>query len=322
MTATRCLDAGALARLVTTGAEEPHLTECLPCRRRFEADTAARAAIRELPTPVLRADHKRSLAAELIARAQAEPEPAPARRRWPIIASSIAALAAAAALVAAWPSRTAVVSPEAPETSATWIAEDTAMSVAAVAQIELPPALSAPSLEASRGAVLSHAVGAERDTVVLTDGTLALDTRSSRGVDVRVGDTVVRVEDASVTIRAHKQAIVSVQVIVGAARIDGFDQHVTLQRDSIWLPGPTAQQRSLTAFRDGWLALRAGKHREAMALFDQVTDPVAREEASYWAAIAAQRSGDAALAAARLEKFLREYPASEYAAGLADDHDR
>lgn len=313
---TRCLPAADLARLVATGAEEPHLSECLPCRRRFEADTAARAAIRELPAPVLGAAHKRALAAELIARAQAEP--VRRRRRLPLVAAA-GALAAALALVVAWPARTDAISPEAPDAVA---AEDTAMSSAMTALTEAPPGLGAPALEASRGAVVSHAVGRERDTIVLADGTLAIDTRSARGVDVRVGDTVVRVQDASVTIRARKRAIVSVQVVVGAARIDSAEQHVTLQRDSLWLPGPTAQQRSLAAFRDGWIALRAGKHREAMALFDQVTDPVAREEASYWAAIAAKRSGDGALATARLEKFLHDFPSSQYAAELANDRDR
>ena len=313
---SRCLDAATVARLVTTGAEDAHLSECLPCRRRFEADVLARDAIRELPLPLLGAAHKRALAAELIARAQAEPvRPS---RRVPLMAAA-GALAAALALIAAWPSRPSAIAPPAPHTPA---AEDTAMSSALPASTEAPPELGAPALEASRGAVVSHAIGRERDTGVLGEGTLEIDTRWARGVDVRVGDTVVRVEDAAVTIRARKRSIVSVKVIVGAARVDSAEQHLTLQRDSIWLPGPTAQQRSLAAFRDGWIALRAGKHREAMQLFDQVTDPVAREEASYWAAIAAKRSGDGALAAARLEKFLREFPASEYATQLANDRDR
>lgn len=296
----RCLDAAELARLVTTGADEPHLSECLPCRRRFEADVAARDALRVLPRPVLGAAHKRALAAELIARAQAEPDRPSRRTGWMAAAG---ALAAALALIAAWPSRVAAIAPAAP---AATVAEDTAMSSAMVALTEAPPPAMAPA----------------RDTLVFAEGTLVLDTRGSRPVDVRVGTTMVRVDDASVKIRARRRSIVSVQVIVGAARIDSAEQHVTLQRDSLWLPGPTAQQRSLTAFRDGWLALRAGKHREAMQLFDQVTDPVAREEASYWAAIAAKRSGDGALAAARLETFLREYPASEYAVELAGDRDR
>ncbi len=94
------------------------------------------------------------------------------------------------------------------------------------------------------------------------------------------------------------------------------DQHVTVQRDSVWLPGPTAAQRSLTAFRDAWLALRAGKNLEAIELFDRVTDPVAREEASYWAAVAAKRSGDTRLAADRIAQFLREFPSSQYAIEL------
>ena len=119
-------------------------------------------------------------------------------------------------------------------------------------------------------------------------------------------------------LQARTRSIVSVRVIVGSARIDSPDEHVTLQRDSEWIPAPpapapsSARARSLAAFRDAWIALRAGVNREAIALFDSVTDEVALEEAQYWAIIAARRANDPSLAT-RIAAFLRAFPRSEYA---------
>ena len=306
----RCLDAAQIARAVATGIDEPHLGQCLECRRHFEADRTARDAIRILPVPSLTAAHKRTLAAEILATAQLEP---PRRRHLLVSASALAAAAAAIVLLLAHDEPVAAIQPDSPAVAAT---EATTMFADAVAQVEAPPALASPLVATSRSTVLSHVVGRDRDVLKLFEGTLDLDTRSARQVDVRVGDAVIRVDNASVQIRARQQAIVSVKVIVGSARIDSGEQHVMLQRDSVWLPGPTAAQRSLTAFRDGWLALRAGRNQQAIELFDRVTDPVAREEASYWAAVAAKRSGDSALAAERLARFLREFPSSQYAIDL------
>src|SRR5207237_329098 len=117
------------------------------------------------------------------------------------------------------------------------------------------------------------------------------DTRDARNVDVRVGDAIVRIDGSSVRIRAHGRAIVSVQVVVGSAHVMASDRQLTLERDSVWLAEPPAKQRAIAAFRDGWIALREGRQREAIALFDRATDPSVAEEATYWAGIAAQRAG-------------------------------
>jgi TolA-binding protein len=253
--------------------------------------------------------HRKEMAAELIARVQQLPAPAP---RWRASVVVVAALAAAVAVVVAWPratgSTSATLSLSSPETSS--------IRTSAVARVEAPPQLAAPKIEASGGAVLSRRIGVDRDVLSLVDGVIELDTRMARNVDVRVGDAVIRVDDAAVKITARKRTIISVQVVVGAARVISADQHVTLQRDSLWMPGPSAKQQSMSTFTSAWIALRAGRNHEAMELFDQVTDPVALEEASYWAAVAAKRAGDVDDAKQRFTRFLARFPASEYAAQI------
>jgi hypothetical protein len=309
-----CLDPAQIARAATLEALDPHARECFACRRKIDDDRATRDAVRRLAMPALATAHRKELAAEILARAAFLPH----RRRWPTAVAGVLA-AAAATLVIAWPRHEIAQAPSLAATSE----ESTTIAASNRAPDDAPPAatgvasqaLRAPSVEATRGTAFEHRRGDRRDTVTLDDGALALDTRSSRPVDVRVGDTVVRVDDAAVTIRAHEHAIVSVHVVVGSAKIETDEQHVTLQREAIWTPGPTAKQRSLAAFRDAWIALRAGKHAEAIALFDQVTDPVALEEASYWAAVAARRANDPS-ADARAAKFLAAFPQSAYAAEL------
>ena len=73
---------------------------------------------------------------------------------------------------------------------------------------------------------------------------------------------------------------------------------------------PPEPATSLALFRTSWEALRAGRDAEALAGFDRVTDPVIREDALYWGAVAADRAGDRAGAARRLRAFLDQFPAS------------
>lgn len=303
-----CLDAARIAHAVTAELDDPHLAECLDCRRRMELDRRTRQALRSMPAPRMTPAHRAEMAAELLARVQLAP---PAPRRGRVIIAAATALAASLAVALAWPRSVestsaplAMPSPELPS-----------LRSSSVAALEEPPLVAAPRLEASGGAVLSRRAGADRDVLNLSDGVIELDTRTARNVDVRVGDAVIRVDDAAVKITARQRTIVSVQVIVGAARITSADQHVTLQRDSLWMPGPSAKQQSMSTFKDAWVALRAGRNREAIELFDRVTDPVAIEEATYWAAVAAKRAGDAD-ASDRLARFLEKYPDSEYATRL------
>ena len=306
----RCLDAAQIAHAVTAELADPHVAECLDCRRRIELDRQTRDALRRLSAPRMSTSHRREMAAELIARVQQLPAPAP-RVRASAVVVAVAALAATVTLIAVWPRASG-------STSATIEIpshETPTIRSSAVAWLETPPALAAPKLEASGGAVLSHRVGADRDVLSLVDGVIEIDTRTARNVEVRVGDSVIRVDDAAVKITARKRTIVSVHVVVGAARITSADQHVTLQRGSLWMPGPSAKQQSMSTFKDAWIALRAGRNHEAMELFDRVTDPVAIEEAMYWAAVAAKRAGEAD-ASERFARFIQRFPASDYASQI------
>lgn len=303
-----CFDAAGIARVATTGDDHPHLAECLSCRRQLASDRATRTALRALPVPALGEARRKELAAELLAIAQHPVQP---RRRTAAFALSAGALAAAAAL---W------IRPPTLEEVAVSVqlssSEPIATGTSSVMHLEAPPQLQAPQIEGS-GATFRHVTG-ERDVIALYEGAIELDTRATRDADVTIGDAVVRVNDAAVKIRARGRTIVSVQVVVGSAQITVDGKQLTIQRDAMWLAGPSAKQQSLAAFRDGWMALRAGHHREAMEMFDRVTDPIVIEEATYWAAIAAQRSGDAELARVRLDGFLRRFPSSPYASDLPD----
>lgn len=304
-----CFDIGELSRIATTGEQPPHLRECLECRRELEHQRGIRDALRALPAPRLGDERRRALKAETLAAVGQQVTALP-MRRW--IAGGVAAAAIAAAAAAAL---LALRAPRATSAAFAPVAdgEPIARLDRRVARDDQPPARGAPILSASPGAVLSDAPGEMRDVLALADGSVEVDTRGARDVDVRVGRTVVRVVDASVRIRAHDHAIVSVQVVVGSARVIGPDQQLTLQRDTVWTAQPPATATALSAFRDAWVALRTGRDRDAIALFDRATDPSVAEEASYWAAVAAMRAGDAADAKQRFSDFLARFPSSPYA---------
>lgn len=320
----KCLDAGQIARMVALDLDDTHLGECLECRRRYELDRSLRASLAVIAVPTLGAAHRTRLAAELMAAADARP--VRPRRRAPVLAAALA-LAAAGVLATVWPRalstvRPAIVAPVAVEQVGIVAAHGSADATKVVAPRRVPAsAVSLPRAESVAAMPIVRALGAatfehvgdrELDRVTLSDGTLALDTRDAHAAIVRVGATSVQVTNASVRVQARAGRIVSVQVVVGAAHVDHAGERVTIVRDAVWTPGPSASQRSLAAFRAAWTALRTGENLEAMRRFDDVTDPVAREEAAYWAAVAAQRAGDES-APRRMAEFRRAYPASKLA---------
>ncbi|MBV8759862.1 MAG: hypothetical protein JO257_21410 [Deltaproteobacteria bacterium] len=313
-----CLAPHDLARAATIDVLPPHVHDCLDCRRALDQQRAMLRALQTLPTPSLSDARRRALKAETLAeigQRGRKPEtlaPLAERRtmrhgwRWTVGAIAAAALAFVV-LRSHGPAATQAIG--APAMSS----ERIAFVERDVARDDVPPPLRTPAIDAGVGAVLMHTPGTARDAVALADGTIDIDTRGARDVDVRIGRTVVRVDDARVKIRARGHAVISVEVVVGSARIIGPDKQVTLERDTVWTAAPRVASASLTAFRDAWIALRSGRAREAIALFDRATDTTVAEEASYWAAVAAMRAGDLADAQQRFADFLSRFPASPYA---------
>lgn len=319
----RCLDDAAIARLASTGQADPHAETCIACRNRIDRDRDIAASVAALPSASLSASRQRELGAEILSTAQFLRQPRARRLPTFAVASGLAVAAACGLLlVKQTPSEAPTVSVAVHDDS-----DQTSIKTNIVsADDPAPPDDSAPReapphIDVSAGAMLSHEVGDTQDTISLVDGTLTLDTRASRLVEVHVGTTSVRVANSSVIVTARARRVISVQVVVGSARIDSAAQRVTLQRDSLWMPSVSdTAQHSMAIYRQAWLALRSGKNREAMDLFDRVTDPVAREDATYWGAIAAKRAGDSDVARKRIERFLAEFPHSEYVEQLnADD---
>jgi hypothetical protein len=295
-----CLAPYQITRAATNGERDPHFAECLTCRRQFESEQSLRTMLASLPVPALAMPRRREIAAELSVHV-----PAPRRRRW---GAYLAVACAAAALVPLFAPR-AVVG-EAPGVQVASV-ERIGSPGQRVAYETAPPLLPPPRIDAQRDARMSSQIGDDRELVTLVDGAIEIDARDTRAVDVRIGATLVHVADAKVEIRAAHRALLSVHVVVGAAQIDN---RVVVERGAIWTAEVTPVSRSLRAFRDAWVALRAGRNEEAMSLFDAATDASVAEEASYWAAVAAQRAGDRDLARFRLTSFLESYPSSAYVA--------
>jgi TolA-binding protein len=300
-----CLGAAEIARIATTGDVPPHVRACVACRGELERQLAIRDALRALPVPRASAERVRAIKAEAMAASHVAPRWSPALAGALVLAAAAATsvflLARTRSLEGLTPVAPEVAPAEPPELEVRVATNDTAPGRRAAA----------PSIAAHPGAVFSHIRGTQRDIVELADGAIDVDTRGARDVDVRIGRETVRVDDASVGVRAHGHAIVSVEVVVGSARVLGPEQQVTLEHDAIWTSQPVASV-ALECFRDGWVALRAGENRTAVALFDRATDPSVAEEASYWAAVAAMRAGDDADAKQRFAAFITRFPGSPY----------
>ncbi len=91
------------------------------------------------------------------------------------------------------------------------------------------------------------------------------------------------------------------------------DTRIELRHERVAAPPADAadlRATSARAFQDGWAALHAGRDADAIAAFDRATDPSVAEDASYWAAVAAERAGDVADAARRMRDFIARFPTS------------
>jgi hypothetical protein len=252
-------------------ARDVDVHDCLACRRALEEQRSIKALLAQLPAPTLASDRRASLAAEVMARADVQAD-VPARSRRPFVVAVGAALLAAAVvlLVGSRDSRALDRRIEA--------------RVAPAAVVESSPS-HAPSEQ----------VPAEHDEVVApseppTLSTSRLSTSRSPALAERGAPSPT------------PKKIDRARQVFGATTAK---QHATIERDTI-----DVEETGVAAFRRGWEALRAQQYAGAIAAFDRATDPAVAEDAAFWSAIAAQRSGDLDDARKRLDSFLSRFPSS------------
>jgi TolA-binding protein len=133
-------------------------------------------------------------------------------------------------------------------------------------------------------------------------------------VELRLGPTAIRVADAKATVTAKTGAIASVVVFAGSVALSSGVQSTVVMAGNVWVASKTSDRAgSMAAFQAGWAALRRGNFAIAIAEFDRARDPVIREEAAFWAAIAARRAGHRDAAHRRFVEFLENFPFSSRA---------
>jgi hypothetical protein len=169
------------------------------------------------------------------------------------------------------------------------------------------------------------------DRIALRDGTLSIEGIAGGLPVLVVADNVkIRAGHAKLQARADRGVVLQVQVFSGSVEILGAERTEILREGETWTWDDTAVATARTsAFRRGWDALRAGEfERAAIELEAAAGDAGLGEDASYWAAIAWGRAGQAAKARAGLERFLERYPRATRAgeahlalARLLDDPD-
>jgi hypothetical protein len=163
------------------------------------------------------------------------------------------------------------------------------------------------------GAQFGRVVDDGRDVIELRDGELTIDARNAAPVELRSGTTAIRIADAKITVTARTGAVATVAVFAGSVEMSSGPRSMVVTAGTVW-EAPAAPNgetdASFEAFRAGWLALRRGELRVAIAAFDRASDPVVREDAAFWAAVAAERAGDDDAAHRRFVEFLATFPDS------------
>ena len=284
----RCPAAWRLA--AAASGEDPeatgHAEGCARCAAVLADQGAVIAVARRLDPPVLRAAAQAELAAAIVASV----EPPPRRSWW--LAGGAAGLAVAAAIAVV---ATRTTAPEIPPAPAATLALPPPPATA-VAHVEPPPPRPA--------------------TIALREGKVAIDAPGP--IDVVERGAVVAVASGRAELHARNGVFVMVRVFAGSVVLAERGKPIVIMSGDVWVrPQPKAPAEpasSLALFRTGWEALRDGREAAALAAFDRATDPVVREDALFWSAVAADRHGDRAGAARRLRAFLAEFPASPRAA--------
>jgi len=293
-----CPSAGRWERARGAGLDRAlsrHLGSCETCRAAWEADAYLRALVARIPVRELAADRLAAGREALLARAQAErawgmSEPTlrrTGRRFW-------ASAAAAAALVAC----------------GLWLG---AARVREPARSS-PPARSAARVEAKWGATPGQSALQSASGASASLGNLALARKA--GPDVSPGQEL----PAPATGRASPSArpgrsssaparsAASLNPLQGAL---GDEPSAGGAVDSTLTSSRPLGTASEAAFREGWVALRAGQPGLAAHWFASVESGSAvAEDAHYWQGVSLARAARLEEAVAVLERFAARYPRS------------
>jgi hypothetical protein len=305
----KCPAPEQLAAAVTEAdhATLAHLDDCAACSALLDGQQQIHVLVQAIPAATLSRAHRETLAAEILARADA----VPASR-----GSRVVAVLAYLPGRGEAPTQTAVAPPvAAPRPQITPIPEPPAPPPAPVVAPSPPPPAPATLAKAKVGGTGEFAREArgDRDVVKLAGGDLTVDAVGTRAVSVVNGDTDVAVHGSRVKVTAKRGVIAQVAVFAGSAEITVAGKTVVIEAGMTWDRNATRED-SLAAFRTGWEALRAGNNADAVAAFDLATDDVVAEDALYWSAIASERLHDDAAAVRRYRDLLARFPKSPRAA--------
>lgn len=290
-----------------------HARECLNCRALLRDQQLVVDAARVLGRPRLRPERRAALAAEVMAQSDLDVHPPWRGERVMAIAAGI--VAAAAVLTIVFATETPIGrTPEAPQIATT---EEPALESSLRTQLEPVAKPQRASLIAS-GADYARIQRGDQDVVTLREGVLSVDATASDPVMIISGDTRVVIADSRAKVVARRGVIVTTSVFAGTAQVTTTGGRLqVIDAGDVWMrepdatePQPVPPTDSLAAFRQGWEALRAHQHPQAVVAFDRATDPVVAEDAAFWAAIATERAGDLDGAATRLRSFLDRFPTS------------
>ena len=299
-----------------------HVAECAQCQELLDGQREMYGLLTALPDRPLTRAHRETLAAEVLAHADA----APAARRGrlvPMLAIAVA-IAAIIALVAYLPNRHRTDEPvavaplapaPAPAPRITPLPEPPPVAPAPEDKIDVispaPPPV-APAVAKAKiggGGEYAREARGDRDVVNLTGGDVTVDSVGARAVSVVHGDTAVVAKSSKVQVVAKRGVIAQVTVIAGSAEVTVGGKRIVIEQGMTWERN-ASREDSLAAFRTGWEALRSGDNAAAIAAFDQATDEVVAEDALYWSAIASERLHDDVGAVKRYRALIEKFPKS------------
>jgi TolA-binding protein len=276
------------------GAALDHAGGCPACAAILAEQCAIVGVAAQLPTPTLAEARRRQLAAEVLAHADeihlAEMDIVQRRGNMMALCALAAVAAALVLLLGARHQRA-------------W-APVVAMPAEEALTLEVVDRTTAPEDRAPE----TETADGLHDVLELHDGELAIDTRAHKPVTVVAGGTRVRIAKSRATVVARGGVIVTAQVFAGTAEISEGGHRRVVEAGEVWTPSPAVT--ALGSFRTGYEAMRAGHFTDAIAAFDQATDPVVIEDAQFWAAISCERAGRREEAERRLRAFIAAFPSS------------